>query len=89
MFFDDIHQVKVATFGINCPYGLGDRYTETLLGAVTLTTLSEATMSMSYQLMGTSARDILDLKCEVDMLEHAVMTVSVQMFYETERVCRV
>jgi hypothetical protein len=89
MFFDVIHQVKVAIFCINCSYGLGDLYTETLLGAVTLTTLSEATMSVSYKLMGASARYILDLECEVDMLEARMMTVFIQMCYKTERVLRV
>jgi hypothetical protein len=89
MFFDDIHQVKVATFLINLANGIGFYYTKTVLGAVTLTTLSEATMSVSYKLMGASARNVLDFECKVDMLEARMMTVFIQMCYKTERVLRV
>jgi hypothetical protein len=63
--------------------------TETVLGAVTLTALSEATVAVSHKLVGTGTRDTLDFECEVDMLEDTVVSVAVQVLHKSERVLRV
>ena len=59
---------------------------ETVLGAITLTALSKATVAVSHKLVRASTRDTLDLEREVDMLEDAVVSVAVQVLHQSERI---
>jgi hypothetical protein len=62
---------------------------EIILGAVPLATLCETTHTVSHKLMRTSARDALDLECEIDMLKYTVMTVAVKVLDQLHGVFRV
>jgi hypothetical protein len=48
--------------------GFGSHRLEPILGAIPLTTLGEATMPVSHQLMGTGSGNTFNLEGEVDML---------------------
>jgi hypothetical protein len=75
-----------AVLHVNVRDGIRGNITKPIFGAVSLTTLGEATMPVSYKLMGTGSGDTFDFEGKVDMLKHAVMTVSVKMLYQSHRV---
>jgi hypothetical protein len=59
---------------------------KTIFGAVPLTTLGKAAMPVSHQLMGTGPGNTFDLEGEVNMLEHTVVAVGIQMLHQGNRV---
>jgi hypothetical protein len=62
---------------------------EPVLGAVPLTPLGEAAMSVSNQLVGTGTGDSFNLEGKVNMLHYRHMTVIVEVLYQTNGVLRI
>jgi hypothetical protein len=57
-----------------------------VLRAVPLTALGKAAMPVSYQLMGTGSGDTFNLEGEIDMFEHAVVTILIKMLHQSHRI---
>jgi hypothetical protein len=83
---DFLDQITKAALFIDLVNRTGFDNTETVLGAITLTALSEATVAVSHKLVRASTRDTLDLEREVDMLEDTVVSVAVQVLHQSERI---
>jgi hypothetical protein len=86
VLFDGFHKVGVTTNSVYLIDTIGKYTSKTIFRAITLTTLSEGAMSVSHELMGTSAGDSIDLESEIDMLKNGMMTVLVKMFNQSYRV---
>jgi hypothetical protein len=67
-------------------HGVGCDVFKAILIAVPLTPLSKAAMPVSNQLMRTGSGDSFNLEGEVDVFEHTVMTVGVQMLHQSHGV---
>jgi hypothetical protein len=57
-----------------------------ILGTVPLAPLGKAAMAMSHQLMRTGSGDAFNLEGEIDMLEHAMVAVVVQVLHQSHRI---
>ena len=89
-FVNVSYNVFIITFtGIILLNARGKNHLETVLGTITLASLCEATMSVSHKLVRTGTRDTLNLKGEVDMLKHAMVSVTVQVLHQPEGILRV
>jgi hypothetical protein len=80
--FDKVHEGDFV-------HGLRYYYTKAVFGAVTLATLSEAAVSVSYELMGTRSGDAFNFEGEINVFEDTVMSVFVEVLHQAQRVFRI
>jgi hypothetical protein len=66
--------------------GVRGNILETILGTISLAPLGKGTMPVSHQLVGTGPGDTFDLEGEVDVFQHTMMSVTVEVLHQTHRV---
>jgi hypothetical protein len=86
VILDNAHQIFVTILTVNVCDGMWLNHLKAILGAVPLTTLSEAAMPVSYKLMGTSPGDTFDLKSKINMFEYGMMTAFIKVLHQYHRV---